>query len=329
MEKIFSAGLAQRQPFATKLIQAQVANNRLAGAYLLTGRALDDKILLGKELVSALNCSERAKQAESFCILQGQAQESWCANCRWIAQDEHPQAWQTLAGDETKTGKIPVEKARALSEELAKTSQYCRGVVVKQASEEYFHRPAANALLKTIEEPKGRVVFLLFALTAADVLKTVVSRCQIVELRFSDLGNEKTGAGLDGESQKALAQALAQMKELAQKRGRSHVLPLEAAANLAQSIQDLVGPETPLADILDYLVAEELADLHGKLAHEPEAVKYARELLQSSERSKLQSDHFVSEKAIIDAFAFRWAALKEQYIDQRPLEKEVILARGQ
>jgi hypothetical protein len=321
MVRIFSAGLADRQPFAAKLIEAQVANNRLAGAYLLTGRAQEDKFQLAKELISALNCSQRAKSADAFCVLSGKAQESWCPDCRWIAYDEHPQAWQALVGDDTKTGKIPVEKARAISEELAKTSQYCRAVIVKDASEEYFHRPAANALLKTIEEPRGRVVFLLFALAASDVLKTVVSRCQTIELRFSESKFvSKLGPGLDDQRelfQKALTPVFEEMKHLGQKRGRPGNLHLEAAANLAQTIQELVTQEAQLGDILDFLVAEELAELRGELAGEPGAVKYARDLLHASERSKMQSDHFVSEKAIIEAFAFRWAALKEQYIDQR------------
>jgi len=315
--RVFSANLAARQPFAVRLIEAQVAAKRLPGAYLLTGRAHDDKIELAKHLVSALNCARRAESDELFCLTSAGVPESWCPDCRWIAQEEHPQAWQMLGGDETKTGKIPVEKARLLSEELSKTSQYCRGVIVKDASEEFFHRPAANALLKTIEEPKGRILFLFCALTATDVLKTVVSRCQIVELPLAQASQKQKGkADIEGELfQRILAPALAEMKDLGHKHGRPHKLPLEIAANLAQAMQELVGQEVELADVLDFLVAEEIRSLEGRLAEDPAAVTYAYDLMQSSERAKSHSDHFVSEKAIIDAFAFRWAAMKEKFME--------------
>jgi len=104
-----------------------------------------------------------------------------------------------------------------------------------------------------------------------------------------------------------------EMKKIGQKHGHSLSAPLSAAAALSQAIQDLVGQGTELAKVLDFLVADELSGLRGQLACEPGTVRYARDLLQVSERSKLQSDHFVSEKAIIDAFAFRWATLKEQH----------------
>jgi DNA polymerase III delta prime subunit len=318
MAKIFSSGLSARQPFAAKLIEAQVANNRLAGAYLLTGRAHEDKIQLARELVSALNCSKRAQSVDQFCLLAESETENFCPDCRWIAVDEHPQAWQALGGDDTKSGKIPVEKARALSEELAKTSRYFRAVIIKDAQEEYFHRPAANALLKTIEEVGGRVIFFLFALSASDVLKTVVSRCQIVELRFSEAGLAAKVAADDEREllQKTLSPIREEMTKIGQNRGHAASAPLSTAVTLSQAIQDLVGQGTELATVLDFLVADELSGLRGQLACEPESVRYARDLLQVSERSKLQSDHFVSEKAIIDAFAFRWAALKEKSLEK-------------
>jgi hypothetical protein len=310
MASIFSAGLRERQPFAAKLIEAQVVNNRLPGAYLLIGRAQEDKIQLAKELVSALNCSEKSISDERFCLLSGNEATNWCPNCRWIAQDEHPQAWQVLAGDETKTGKIPVEKARELSEELGKSSRYFRAVIVKEASEEYFHRPAANALLKTIEEPKGRIIFLLFALALSDVLKTIASRCQIIELRFSEMSSSTKVAQLEADRrerfEKIFKEMVREMKQ--QKRGAA----LGAAVGLAQAIHDAVGQEAELQEVLDFLVAEEFTSLKTELADNPSAVKYAQQLLQLSETSKLQSDHFVSEKAIIDAFAFRWAMLKDE-----------------
>jgi hypothetical protein len=51
-----------------------------------------------------------------------------CQNCRWLFQDEHPKAWLVLSAEAGKSGKIPVEAARNLSEELARTSQIMFGL---------------------------------------------------------------------------------------------------------------------------------------------------------------------------------------------------------
>ena len=49
----------------------------------------------------------------------------FCQNCRWILEQKHPQAWIMLSSDDTKSGKIPVEKARKLCDELAKEFTVC------------------------------------------------------------------------------------------------------------------------------------------------------------------------------------------------------------
>src|SRR5262249_46335007 len=111
---------------------------------------------------------------------------TFCQNCRWIIKNEHPQAIISLSAEATsKSGKIPVEKARSIGEELTKTSPYIRVVVIADADQDSFHRPAANALLKTIEEPRTASIFLLFADAVELVLPTVVSRTQVIPFRNS------------------------------------------------------------------------------------------------------------------------------------------------
>jgi DNA polymerase-3 subunit delta' len=77
---------------------------------------------------------------------------------------------------------------------------------------EAFNPAAANALLKTLEEPPDDVVLVLLATTYDSVLPTVASRCQVVRFApvtpsmASALIAERTGAGVD-ESLAALAAA--------------------------------------------------------------------------------------------------------------------------
>jgi DNA polymerase III subunit delta' len=311
MARIFSEALRKRQPLASKLIEAQFSNSRLSHAYLFTGRALRDKMQMSLELTCALNCSERKKSEEGFCLLCQENEISWCPNCRWIVHNEHPQAWQILSGEQTKSGKIKVENARELSEDLAKTSLYHRAVVIEDASEECFHRPAANALLKTMEEPKSKVVFLLFALTASDVLKTVVSRCQLVEFRaFNDAPVHLAEQALTMEAQQELfnkrfGPVLQELRSVTKR--NAHAIAL----SLALLIQELLDEEIDLINILDYVVARELSELRSASVHQAVLVKYSDELLKASEGAKKQVDHFVSQKAAVEAFAFRWTGLRQ------------------
>ncbi len=130
-----------------------------------------------------LNCTNLAANNDRACHLSGIPEKDQCVNCKWINEEKHPQAWLILASDPGKSRKIPVEKARLLSDELSKHSEFFRVVIVEDASQEAFHRPSANALLKTIEDPGARCLFFLFANREDDVLPTVVSRCQVIPMQ--------------------------------------------------------------------------------------------------------------------------------------------------
>jgi hypothetical protein len=305
-ETIFTTALTKRQPLAVRLLDAQLCQGRLSRAYLFTGRATEDKMLLARHMASALNCQARSHEASKFCLTNQVDQALWCANCRWIDRDEHPQAWITLASDQTKSGKLPVEKARALSEELSLTSRFYRTVVVKDASLESFHRPAANALLKIMEEPKSNVVFFLFAQAQSDVLKTVVSRCQNLQLFNPDLAAGHGHAQIEGKKpqqeacQAKLGPLLSEINSLTKK--RAHVFSLA----IAQAMEDLVNEEILLPDIIEFIVGSEIGKLRKNLSTQVSSLRYCAALMQAADLAKTQNRHYVSQKAVIDAFAFHW-----------------------
>src|SRR5579883_2201008 len=116
---IFEAELQERQPVASRLLTAALKRKSLSNAYLFSGRSIADKWLLAQRLAAFLNCISREADDYFSCISQpktsgSQSQhDSYCQNCRWIADGEHPQAWMILAG-QGESGKIPVEKARQL-----------------------------------------------------------------------------------------------------------------------------------------------------------------------------------------------------------------------
>jgi DNA polymerase-3 subunit delta' len=81
---------------------------------------------------------------------------------------------------EEKAATIKIEQVRALLEKLALTSDYKRVVVVDAADE--MGGEAANALLKTLEEPGRHTHFLIVAHRLFRVAPTVLSRCRKVRL---------------------------------------------------------------------------------------------------------------------------------------------------
>jgi DNA polymerase-3 subunit delta' len=306
---IFSKALTTAQPIATRLLSSAEERNQLACAYLFAGRAQSDKLSIARELTATLNCLERLPDGQSCYVGKN---ENLCVNCRWLKSDEHPQAWCVLSGEGKKSGKVPVEKARELSEELSKTSQYYRAVIVEDASEQYFHRPAANALLKTIEEPKGSIIFLFFALSVSDVLKTIVSRCQVIEFKSQGIINDGTYSLSQTNPEPPVAILSERLAPLVARFSRARGKETNMIAlEIAQTLQELNEEEADLDEMIDYLAALELASLKQEIAQEELKTKYASDFLKLCDSAKQQSEHYVSAKAVIESFAFRWSALQE------------------
>lgn len=299
MPGIFEPTLVERQSIATTILQSAVERQRLANAYLLVGRQVSDKWLIARQLASYLNCLERVS-GRTDCRARAAGADSGllCQNCRWIADDKHPQAWLTLAADESsKTGKIAVEKARLLLEELGKTSQYVRTVVIADAAQENFHRPAANALLKTIEEPGSSCIFILFADQVEDVLPTIISRCQVIPVLKSESSTEsdqETDQALVDEIKKALDIKKATLSDA-----------LSWSAGLLEIAQQGIDPKV----IIDIVVSSEVERLKGAAADDSAIAAYLSRLLQLAEASKQQMEHFVQPRFALESFAISWQAL--------------------
>jgi DNA polymerase-3 subunit delta' len=171
-------------------IQSAVASGRLHHALLLDGPSGSGKGSLAVALAAALNCRTRPEPAlpppplEE--ILRRPEPLDWpleacgaCPSCRKMP--EHPDLVQ-LAVEAGKT-RIAIEQVRDLTAGMAYPPHEgrCRVVVFREADR--LTAEAANALLKTLEEPnKGNLVVLTTA-RPAHLLPTVRSRCLRVPVR--------------------------------------------------------------------------------------------------------------------------------------------------
>lgn len=125
-----------------------------------------------------------------------------CDACNWLAQGNHPDFRQVEPQEEEvdDSGKVTrkaskqinVESVRAITEFLGFSAHRggWRAAVIHPA--EYMNVAAANALLKTLEEPPARVLLILVSHQAGRLLPTVVSRCRKIAV-----GPPPTQAALD------------------------------------------------------------------------------------------------------------------------------------
>jgi DNA polymerase-3 subunit delta' len=113
-----------------------------------------------------------------------------CSSCHWFEQDSHPDfrliqpdALTAAEDGEDKPGgkkpsrEISVDQIRDLSS-FANLSAHCGGYrVVLINPAEAMNNNAANSLLKTLEEPTDKLLFLLVTHKPQQLLPTILSRC--------------------------------------------------------------------------------------------------------------------------------------------------------
>ena len=99
-----------------------------------------------------------------------------CHACHLMAAHSHPD-FHVLASQEGKD--IGVDQVRAINEVVSQHAQQNGNKLVYIQDAERLTEAAANALLKTLEEPRPNTYFLLQAEPSSSLLATIYSRCQV------------------------------------------------------------------------------------------------------------------------------------------------------
>jgi len=158
--------------WAVELLAGQIARGSLHHAYLFTGPSGVGRRTLALRFAQAINCQDPPKPGLSC---------GACRACRGIASHEHPDL--AVVEAETVGGILKVDQVRELGRFLSLAPYEARRRIALLLRFEEAQRHAANALLKTLEEPNERVVLMLTAAGPDRVPETVLSRCQLIRLR--------------------------------------------------------------------------------------------------------------------------------------------------
>jgi DNA polymerase III subunit delta' len=116
-----------------------------------------------------------------------------CPSCHRVATAQHPDLFLLQPIEESR--QIRIEQVRALSEELALTAHQGAYKVAILTPADTLNRFAANALLKTLEEPPARTLLILVATQPSRLPATILSRCQRIRVRAP--GREEAVAWLE------------------------------------------------------------------------------------------------------------------------------------
>jgi DNA polymerase III subunit delta' len=155
------------RPLWSRLQGARRAG-RLAHGLLLSGPLGVGKRQLAECLAQSLLCREPAADGRAC---------GRCADCALLAVGNHPDLIRVAPDPDSKSGEITIAMIRGFSgrESLTPSRAACKIALIDPADR--LNTAAANALLKTLEEPAGSTVLGLIAERPGALPATVRSRC--------------------------------------------------------------------------------------------------------------------------------------------------------
>ena len=209
---------------------------------------------------------------------------------------------------------------------LAPTRGRWQVTIVEDADR--FTEQALNALLKSIEEPPPRAVWLLCAPSVDDLLPTIRSRCRLVTLRIprvDELADHLAGEGIDrslaafaaraAQSHVGRARRLARDADAQRRRREVLEMPAQvatvggcftAAANLVDAARDEAASVVQSLDEAETSALKEaLGDIGGRGRARPRGVAGALSDLEKRQRSRAtRTQRDALDRALLDLAAF-------------------------
>jgi DNA polymerase-3 subunit delta' len=165
------------------MLQRSLERGRLGHAYLFSGAALDQLEGIARTLAKTVNCEAPPRRSAEGLGLDCCDR---CLSCRKIDQDTHPDIlWkrpesklrQIRISQLVRREKEPDPDPRPLADLIFQKPVQARIKVGVIVSADRMNQNAANAFLKTLEEPPADSILILLSTEPQRLLETILSRC--------------------------------------------------------------------------------------------------------------------------------------------------------
>ncbi len=214
------------QEAITRTLLGALTQERLSHAYLFCGPRGTGKTSTGRILAKAVNCLTNGKGEPC----------NTCAMCTAITEGKCLDVIEIDAASNRR-----IDEIRELRERVNYAPNQARYKVYIIDEVHMLTNEAANALLKTLEEPPPHVIFILATTEAHKMLPTILSRCQRFDFRRLSLADvtAKLAHICESEGIKMEPEALTLV-------ARAATGSLRDAENLLQQLNTYYGTEVSL-----------------------------------------------------------------------------------
>ncbi len=168
------------QRHVTQTLENAIRAGRVAHAYIFSGVRGVGKTTTARILAKALNCAKTQGKTPEPC--------NECDSCREIAAGTSLDVLEIDAA--SNRGIDQIRELREMVRYAPASSRY-KIVILDEAHQ--LTDDASNALLKTLEEPPDRVIFVLATTQPEALIDTIKSRAQLFQFRtlsFDEIANQ-------------------------------------------------------------------------------------------------------------------------------------------
>ncbi|MGH9702680.1 MAG: DNA polymerase III subunit gamma/tau [Candidatus Acidiferrales bacterium] len=158
------------QRHVTQTLENAIRTGRVAHAYIFSGVRGVGKTTTARILAKALNCEKTQGKSSEPC--------NECSSCLEISAGNSLDVLEIDAASNR-----GIDQIRELREMVRYAPASSRNKVVILDEAHQLTGEASNALLKTLEEPPDRVIFILATTQSEDLLATIKSRAQLFQFR--------------------------------------------------------------------------------------------------------------------------------------------------
>jgi DNA polymerase-3 subunit gamma/tau len=160
----------------TRTLRNAIEHQRLHHAYLFSGARGVGKTTTARLLAKALNCHKSEIPTPTPCRTDDPTE---CASCHEISESRSIDVLEIDAASHTGVDNVRDSIIETVG--FAPARDRYKVFIIDEVH--MLSKPAFNALLKTVEEPPDRVVFIMATTEKQKVPETILSRCQQFEFR--------------------------------------------------------------------------------------------------------------------------------------------------